>query len=89
VGNTLFNNSSGGEITSSIGIGGVGSKEPHVVPLGTDHKGEFGLVVGSTDCGSSLSESLEFLTDGQLMSIQRSLKLTRQRGRIVLRKHHP
>jgi len=64
VGNSLFDNSTRGEITSSIGIGGIGSKEPHVVPLGTDHKGEFGLVVGSTDCGSSLSESLEFLTDG-------------------------
>ena len=89
MGNTLFNNSARREITSSIGIGGVGSKEPHVVPLGTDHKGEFGLVVGSTDCGSSLSESLEFLTVGKLMSKFWPSQLTQQRGRIVLRKHHP
>jgi hypothetical protein len=67
VGNTFLNNSTSGEITGPVGIGGVGSKKPHVVPLGADHKGKLGLVVGSTDSGSSLSELLELLAVGQLM----------------------
>jgi hypothetical protein len=59
--NTLLDHSPRGEITSPIGIGGVGSKEPHIVPLGADDKGKLRLVVGSTDGSSGLSESLQLL----------------------------
>jgi hypothetical protein len=88
MGHTLLDDGTGREITSPIGIGGVASKEPHIVPLGTNNKGELGLVVGSTDGSSSHSELLEFLSTGQLATwcIQKD-KLTRQRERIDLPKH--
>jgi hypothetical protein len=58
---TLLDHGSRGKITSPIGIGGVGSKEPHIVPFGADDKGEFRFVVGSTDGSSGLSESPQLL----------------------------
>ena len=73
MGHTLLNHSSRREITSPIGIGGVDGEEPHVVSLGADDKGELGLVVGSTDGSSCLSESLQFLPVRQL-TIQRGRK---------------
>lgn len=61
MGDTLLDNSPGGKVTSPVGILRVGGKESHVMPLGTDDKGELGLVVGSTDLGGSLSEERELL----------------------------
>jgi hypothetical protein len=61
MGDTLLDDSSRGEVTSPVGILRVGRKEPHVMPLGTDDKGELGLVVGSADLGGSLSEERELL----------------------------
>jgi hypothetical protein len=61
MGNTLLDDSSRWEVTSPIGVLRVGRKEPHVMPLGTDNKGELGLVVGSTDLGGCLSEERELL----------------------------
>lgn len=64
MGYTLLDHGTGREITSPVGIGGVGSEEPHVVPFSTNDEGELGLVVGSTDGSSSHSELLEFLPTG-------------------------
>jgi hypothetical protein len=62
MGDALLDNSTGGEVTGPIRILGVGGKEPHVMPLGTDDEGELRLVVRSTDFSGCLSKSLEFLT---------------------------
>jgi len=64
--NTFLDYSSRREITSPIGIGGVDSKEPHIVSLGADDECELGLIVRSTDGSSCLSESLQFLPVRQL-----------------------
>lgn len=89
MGHTLLNHSSRREITSPIGIGGVDGEEPHVVSLGTDDKGEFRLVIGSTDGSSCLSESLQFLPIRQLtIGTEGDGELTRRHERIALRRHH-
>lgn len=90
MGDALLDNSTRGEVTSPIRILGVGGKEPHVMPLGTDDEGELRLVVRSTDFGSCLSESLELLTVLSALPIRNTgeSELTQQHERIDLPRHH-
>lgn len=61
MGDALVDHGARGQVAGSVLIGRVGSKESHVVSLGTDDKSKGGLVLVTADLGSSFFESLELL----------------------------